>query len=193
MRSRPLLELLLVLFDSCATVWTERRFRASGTTQRRKTMLILYRDPDLSCLFEENSGWIFAPIETCKRRKLFPNMLAHCETSAALALIVERSTTGKDFALSETGLNYLITALDKGALKDGKAVLHAFVVLADFDPQVKSQKHLFKIVSHSTAQAIRDRFVGVPSNLGFNGSYWWLSPEIISEVEDEWSIDFQPA
>ena len=47
-------------------------------------------------------------------------MLAYCEASATLALIVKRSANGQDFALSEAGLLYIEAALNKGALKDGK-------------------------------------------------------------------------
>ena len=77
---------------------------------------------------------------------------------------------------------------------DRKAVRHAFVVLVevDVDQQVKRRAHPYK-VKYSGAQAIRDRFNGMPPNPGFNGPYWWLCPEIILEDEDAWSIDFKAA
>jgi hypothetical protein len=99
-----------------------------------------------------------------------------------------------DFALSEAGLDYLLAALDNGARMDGNAVRHALVVLADVDPQSRNRQRPLKVISHSTAQAIRDRFNGIPPNPGnFNGPYWWLSPEIIPEDEDPWPIDFKAA
>ena len=149
----------------------------------------------LSGLFVENSGWTWAPIETCKRLKLFPNRLAFHETTATLALIVKRSMSGDDFALSEAGLSYLLAALKNGARKDGKALRHALVVLAevDVDQQVQRRPHPYKVISHSTAQAIRDRFNGITPNPGFNGPYWWLSPEMVLNDDDAWSIDFKAA
>jgi hypothetical protein len=67
-----------------------------------------------------NSDWEHASIEDCKHGKLFPNMLAYHEPTKTLCVIVKRSMTGTDFALSEAGLNYLLTALEKGAArKDG--------------------------------------------------------------------------
>jgi len=41
---------------------------------------------------------------------------------------------GHDFALSEAGLQFLEATLGKGALKDGKPVREAVVVLADVAP-----------------------------------------------------------
>ena len=81
--------------------------------------------PDPTKIFDADSDWEFASVETCRRGRVFPNMLAYHEASATLALIVKRSKTGTDFALSEAGLNYLLAALDKGERRDGKPVRHA--------------------------------------------------------------------
>jgi hypothetical protein len=135
-------------------------------------------EPDLTSIFDETSDWIFASIETCKREKLFPNMLAYCENQATLALIVKRSATGQDFALNEAGLNYLLAALDNGGLKDGSPVRHAFVVQADVDPQATSRQRPLKVVKHSTAHETREHLKGISPYPGnFSGPYWWLSPE----------------
>jgi hypothetical protein len=138
-------------------------------------------EPDLTGIFDASPGssWEHASIEDCKRGKLFPNMLAYHEISATLALIVKHSTTGTDFALSQAGLNYLLTALEKGAArKDGKPVRHALVILADYDAQPKNHHFALKVVSCSTAHQIRDRLDGRPPNPGnLNGPYWWISPE----------------
>jgi hypothetical protein len=68
--------------------------------------------PDLSGLFSEGFEWAFAPIETCKSLKLYPNRIAFCEKQATLVLVVKRSTRGNDFALSEAGLQFVSAALD---------------------------------------------------------------------------------
>ncbi len=80
-----------------------------------------------------DSVWYYPSPELCKRENISPNMLAFCKARATLALIVKRSATGQDFALSEAGLLYLETVLAKGSLKDGTPVSAAFVVLADID------------------------------------------------------------
>jgi hypothetical protein len=67
----------------------------------------------------------------------------------------------------------------------GKDVQAAFVVLAD--PDFESHRQL-KLASYSTVQAIRDRFNGVPPPPGnFNGPYFWLSMDSISQ-DDAWSL-----
>jgi hypothetical protein len=70
-------------------------------------------EPDLSGLFQENAGWHWASFETSKRHKLFPNQLAYWKSQATFGLIVQRSTTGTDFAMSAAGLNHLLAALER--------------------------------------------------------------------------------
>jgi hypothetical protein len=84
-------------------------------------------------IFDNDGGWFFPSTALCKRENISPNLLAYCEAGATLALVVKRSFTGQDFALSEAGLIYLETMLAKGTLKDGKPVRAALVVLADND------------------------------------------------------------
>jgi hypothetical protein len=142
-------------------------------------------EPDLTEIFDANSNWEHASVEACKQGKLYPNMLAYHEPTEMLCLIVKRSTTGSDFALSQAGLNYLLSALEKGAArKDGKPVKHALVVLADFDRQPKNHHFALRVVSYSTAQETSDRLSGRPPIPGnFNGPYWWISsPEDDSSV-----------
>lgn len=99
-------------------------------------------------------------------------------------MIVKRSTTGDDFALSEAGLEYLLATLDKGARKDGKVVRQAFVVLAAGD-MVGSPQSL-NVISHSTAQQTRDRLKGIEPNPGrFSGPYWWIKQEDQEEDLDD--------
>jgi hypothetical protein len=134
-------------------------------------------EPDLTEIFDTNS-WEHAPIEECKRGRIYPNQLAYQEPTATLALIVKRSNSGNDFALSQVGLDYLLNALEKGeARKDNKPVKHALVVLADYDPQPKNHHLALRIVSCSTAQAISDRLNGISPYPGNNGPYWWIGPE----------------
>jgi hypothetical protein len=120
-------------------------------------------EPDLTGIFDTTSDWEHASVEDCKQGKLFPNMLAYHESTKTLCVIVKRSTTGTDFALSEAGLNYLLTAVEKGAArKDGKPVKHALVVLADFNPHPQNHHFALRVVSCSTAHDIRDRLSGRP-------------------------------
>jgi hypothetical protein len=140
------------------------------------TPLSFISEPDFIGIFEDNSEWTFASPGICKTKNVFPNMLAFSETQATLCLIVKRSTTGDDFALSEAGLEYLLATLDKGARKDGKVVRQAFVILADVDLQAGSLR--LKVISHSTAQQTRERLKGIEPNPGrFSGPYWWIKQE----------------
>ena len=83
-------------------------------------------------------------------------------------MIVKRSARG-DFATSQSGLIYLLKALDHGALKDGSEVREAIVVLVDVDAQRQ-----YKPLKQFTAQEIRDRFNGVEPVDGDFGPYWWI-------------------
>jgi hypothetical protein len=132
-------------------------------------------------IFNENSDWFFPSPELCKRENLFPNMLAYCKVRATLALIVKRSTTGTDYALSEAGLAYLEATLAKGTLKDGAAVRSAFVVLAIVD--LRSPRHL-KVISYSSVHEARARRNGLPAYPGKFGPFWWLTADTLS-AEDE--------
>lgn len=123
-------------------------------------------------IFNGEDGWFFPSAELCKREGLAPNMLAFCEAGATLALVVKRSFTGQDFALSEAGLCYIEAMLNKGSLKDGKPVRAALVVLADID--LKSPRKL-KIVRYSTAHKIRERLNGQPAYPGKFGLFWWIT------------------
>jgi hypothetical protein len=140
---------------------------------------VISMSPDLTNLFNsDDSGWEFAPTEICQHEKLWPNTLAYHESSTTLVLIVKRSTTGEDFALSVAGLQFLLDALKKGERKDGKVVKAAFVVLADVDRQAVSQR--LKVIHYSTAQQTRDELHGIEPNPGRLGPYWWLRAPVAS-------------
>jgi hypothetical protein len=123
-------------------------------------------------IFDNDGDWFFPSTELCKRENISPNMLAFCETSATLVLVVKRSFTGQDFALSEAGLIYLETTLAKGALKDGKPVRAAYVVLAIVDQRNRQQ---LKVVSYSSAQETRRWRNGQSAYPGKFGNYWWIT------------------
>jgi len=101
--------------------------------------------------FFDSTAWAYAPIEVCKREQIFPNALAYNESNMTLAVIEKRSSGG-DFAFGQGGLNYLRKALDHGALKDGSPLQQAIIVLADVDSQQR-----IKIVKQFTAENPRRR------------------------------------
>jgi len=130
-------------------------------------------------IFDHGSGWFFPSAGLCKRESLAPNILAFCEATATLALVVKRSFAGVDFALSEAGLCYIEAMLHKGALKDGKPVRAAFVVLADVDlrsPDLRSP-HRLKVVSYSSAHETRKYLNGQPAYPGKFGPFWWITAD----------------
>ena len=108
-------------------------------------------------------------------------MLAYCEASATLALIVKRSANGQDFTLSEAGLLYIEAALNKGALKDGKPVRAAFVVLADVD--LSHPPRYFRMVSYSSAQEMRNSRYGLSPYHGEFGPYWWITADTLTDED----------
>jgi hypothetical protein len=83
--------------------------------------------PEIKTIFD-GTDWELAPLEISHIEKLYPNQLAYHESSSTLALIVTRSFSGEDFALSEAGQLFIEAALEKGQRKDGKAVKAAWVV-----------------------------------------------------------------
>ena len=115
----------------------------------------------------DSAAWMFASIILCKRERISPNRLAYKKSSGTLAVIVKRSS-GRDFALSEGALIYLLKRLDDGALKDGSPVLSAIVVLADGDLQ------RIKPVQQFSAEEMRDRFNGIEPEHGKFGPCWWI-------------------
>jgi hypothetical protein len=129
-------------------------------------------------IFDGDDGWFFPSAELCKRESLAPNILAFCEATATLALVVKRSFTGQDFALSEAGLCYIEATLHKGALKDGKPVHAAFVVLADVD--MRSPRQL-KVVSYSSVHEQRESRNGQPAYPGKFGPFWWITAGKLSD------------
>jgi hypothetical protein len=131
-------------------------------------------------IFDGGSDWVFPSPALCKRENISPNMLAFCKARATLALIVKRSATGQDFALSEAGLLYIEATLDKGALKDGTPVRAAFVVLADVDP--RSPLYL-KVVSYSSADETRNSRYGLPPYHGKFGPYWWITADTLTDED----------
>src|SRR5205823_13290699 len=87
------------------------------------------------------------------------------------------SSKGMDYPLIKAGLEYLLATLDKGARKDGKAVSHTLVVLADPDENAG-----LKLVSYSTGQETRDGLKGIKPRLGDWGWFWWLSADGTPQV-----------
>jgi hypothetical protein len=134
----------------------------------------------------EDSGWFFPSAGVCKRESLAPNMLAFCEATATLALVVKRSFAGVDFALSEAGLCYIEAMLHKGALKDGRPVRAAFVVLADVDlrsPDLRSSRQL-KLVSYLSAKERRECLNGQPAYPGKFGPFWWITADTLIDGDE---------
>jgi hypothetical protein len=125
--------------------------------------------------FDSRTGWVFASPDVLQREQI-SNKLAYKESSAKLALIVKRSARG-DFATSQSGLIYLLKALEHGALKDGSEVREAIVVLGEVDAQRQ-----YKPLKQFTAQAIRDRFKDIEPVDGDFGPYWWI---LASACDDE--------
>lgn len=143
------------------------------------TEATLETNPVASIFDGEGSGWFFPSAGWCKRENIGPNMVAFCETSATLALVVKRSFSGQDFALSEAGLCYIEATLVKGALKDSKPVRAAFVVLADVDMR---SPHQLKVVGYSSARETRNGLNGRPAYPGKFGNYWWITtPDALSD------------
>jgi hypothetical protein len=138
-------------------------------------------NPVVSIFDGEGSGWFFPSAELCKRENVSPNLLAYCEAGATLALVVKRSFSGQDFALSEAGLIYLETTLAKGTLKDGKPVRAAYVVLAAFDQRNRQQ---LKVVSYSSAQETRRWRNGQSAYPGKFGNYWWITAGTLSDGDE---------
>ena len=132
-------------------------------------------------IFDENSGWFFPSPALCKRENISPNMLAFRETTATLCLIAKRSINGHDFALSEAGLLYLEATLDKGALKDGRPVHAAFVVLADVD--LSHQPRQLRLVSYSSAREMRNHLNGLQPYHGQTGPYWWIAADTLTDED----------
>jgi hypothetical protein len=116
----------------------------------------------------DSTSWAYAPIEFCKRELIFPNTLAYNESNTTLCVIVKRSGGG-DFALSKGGLDYLLKALDHGALKDGSPVRQAIVILADVHTLQR-----YEPVKQYSAEEMRDRLSGVEPQPGKFGPYWWI-------------------
>jgi hypothetical protein len=88
-------------------------------------------------------------------------------------LIVKRSITGEDFALSEAGLLFLEAALEKGERKNGKPVEAAWIVLADVDRSDRNTQRL-RAISHSTAQETREQLYDA-AYPGKFGPFWWIT------------------
>jgi hypothetical protein len=130
---------------------------------------------------EKNSDWIFPSPALCKRENIYPNLLAYSKSLATLVVIVKRSATGQDFALSEAGLLYIEATLAKGALKDGTPVCAAFVVLADVDLSHPPQQ--LRMVSYSSAQEMRDSRYGLRPYLGKFGPYWWITADALTDED----------
>jgi hypothetical protein len=139
--------------------------------------IIASTELELISMFEANAGWEFAPTELLQDGNIWPNMLAYHEPSATITLIVRRSRTGGDFALGETGLDYLDATLESGSRKDGRPIRKAFVVYADVDSQAKGCLYLLKVISFETPQDIRKRLNDPPNPGKFPGTaYWWVRP-----------------
>jgi hypothetical protein len=129
-------------------------------------------------IFDNEDGvWYYPTPALCRRENIAPNILAFCKARATLALVVKRSATGQDFALSEAGLLYLEATIDKGELKDGTPVRAAFVVLADVDPSNPQQ---LRLVSYSTAHETRIRRNGLPPYPGKFGPFWWIQADTVT-------------
>jgi hypothetical protein len=147
--------------------------------------------PNINGLFDNSKEWQWAPTRVCQREGFFPNMLAYSEAQATLALIIKRSTTGDEFALSKVGLDYQETAEKEGARGDGKPVRHALIVLVDPDQHAKNLQHI-QLVSASTVQRTRERIeeLGLPLRNGNWGQYYWITPEYTAGFvpDDEWSL-----
>jgi hypothetical protein len=136
----------------------------------------------VASIFDDNGDWFFPSPALCKRENVYPNLLAYGKSRATLVVIVKRSKTGTDFALSEAGLLYLEATLDKGTLKDGTPVRAAFVVLADVD----LRKPLYlRVVSYSSTQEMRNQLNGLPADPeGKFGPYWWITAADTLTEED---------
>jgi hypothetical protein len=132
-------------------------------------------------IFDHDRDWFFPSAAACKRLNIARNLLAYCEPRATLALVVKRSVTGPDFALSEAGLIYLETTLAKGALPDGKPVRAVFAVLADTD--LKSP-HRLKVVSYSSAHETRNSCNGLTPIPGAFGTYWWIAADALIDGDE---------
>jgi hypothetical protein len=130
--------------------------------------------PDVLGVFD-TTHWEHASDVTCKREQILPNRLAYSETSGTLALIVKRSRTGNDFALSKAGLDYLLSASEKGRRKDGKPIRHTIIVLAEDHPHESPGKG--RVITSLTAHEMRDQLGGLEPQSGkYSRPFWWVSP-----------------
>lgn len=128
-------------------------------------------------IFDENSGWSFAPREVCEREKIFPNGLAYNKEEAAIALVINQGRHG-DASMGQAGLDYICAALEKGELKVGKPVTSGWVVVAE--PAKNGSPR--KFVRAHTAEEMRKRFNGMDPWTGAYGPYFWVASSV-----DDWS------
>ena len=75
---------------------------------------------DVKTIFDPTSEWEQARLEVSHHERFYPNSLAYNESSGTMALIVTRSFSGDDFALSEAALLFLEAALEKASEKTTK-------------------------------------------------------------------------
>jgi hypothetical protein len=119
---------------------------------------------------ENMDDWEFAPRELLEREKVFRNQIAYHPGTASVALMLKRSQSGADFAMSVAGLDYL----DKVRDNVEGPVDQTLVILMDPDPKAKGK---LKIVEFHSADTMRARFAGKEPFKGEHGEYHWVSEQ----------------
>jgi hypothetical protein len=94
-----------------------------------------------------------------------PNELWHNASTATGALVVKKSNRYAEYALSQAGLDYLVTKLQAEKIQAG------IVVLARSDGARRS------VVTIRCVAGVVAMLDGIPPREGPLGPYWWLNPD----------------
>jgi hypothetical protein len=114
-------------------------------------------------LFRPEDGWRAFTPQQLKELGIWPNKLYYNVNTGESVLVVQQSPTWSEYALSQAGLIYLLTALKEGRLTRG------YVVLTNRDHEEVARKPVSEVAT---------LVENLPPRKDELGPYWWLNADL---------------